>query len=155
MKTNNIIILLIATIVSACTSGGVYYSDFKPIDDIGWTKEKAYTFVLPDTITEPKSDLQICIRHDNYYRYRNVRLTVDYVKNGKVAESDTINFTLSDKYGNWNGSGLGKLFQSTATIRQNIRPNEFSEVIVWHNMRCDTVTNITDLGLILTPHQNK
>ena len=85
----------------------------------------------------------------------DIEALYEYVKNGKVAESDTINFTLSDKYGNWNGSGLGKLFQSTATIRQNIRPNEFSEVIVWHNMRCDTVTNITDLGLILTPHQNK
>ena len=149
MKVKSIILILLTTIVSACNSDGVYFSNFKDIDKNGWDKRRPIEFEIPDSIVLGHSDLQLSIRHDNYYPYRNIWLIVDYAKGNAIVQSDTINFQIADKYGKWYGSGLGKLFQHTASIKKNVKNGQFNKVIIWQDMRCDTITNINNIGLSL------
>lgn len=155
MKVKSIILILLTTIVSACSSDGVYFSDFKDIDKKGWDKNRPLEFQYPDSIVQETSDLQLSIRHDNYYQYKNIWLIVDYAKGKEIVQSDTINYQIADKFGKWYGSGLGKLFQHTATIKSGVKKGQFNRVIVWQNMRCDTVTNIHNIGLSLKKSAGK
>lgn len=149
MKRNSLIALLIALMVSACSSDGVYFSDFRDIDPAGWAKQQSYNFVFPDSVVRPGSDLVLQLRHDNYYPYRNLYVKVDYFSHGKQVSSDDVNVALADKFGNWYGSGLGGLYQLSVPLRSNVAPGQFDEVMIWHNLRQDTVKNIANIGLAL------
>ena len=72
---------------------------------------------------------------------------VDYVADGKIVEHDTVNVELCDEYGDWGGSGLGKLFQKQMLIKERVPVGRYDKIVVWHNMRVSKVTNVTDVGL--------
>lgn len=133
----------------SCSSGDVLYSEFRQVGD-GWTKDRPLRFDFPDSLDAGEVDLKICVRHDNYYPYRNLWVVADCLKDGRVVESDTVDIVLADKFGNWHGSGLGRLFQRCATVRKKIPSERFDGVILWHYMRCDTVTNVSDIGVSLS-----
>lgn len=78
-------------------------------------------------------------------------VVVDYVSGGKVVDSDTVNVELADKFGNWHGSGLGKLFQHSSTLRHNFSIDGYDSVIIWQDMRCDTIPHVSDVGIALVP----
>lgn len=149
MKRNSLIALLIALLVSACSSDGVYFSDFRDIDPAGWTKQQSFNFVFPDSIVQPGSDLVLQLRHDNYYPYRNLYVKVDYFNQGKLVSTSDVNVALADKFGNWYGSGLGGLYQLTVPLRSDVAHGQFDEVMIWQNLRQDTVKNIANIGLAL------
>ena len=131
-----------------CTPGGAFDSDFKTIDTDGWTKSSPLVFQQPDSVRGVGVyDIAVAVRHDNYYPYRNLWLIVDYVADDKVVEHDTVSIELCDKYGNWGGSGLGKLFQRQQIVKRHVPVGRYDRVVVWHNMRASTVTNVTDVGL--------
>lgn len=99
-------------------SGRAFDSDFKTIDAEGWTKSSPLVFLQPDSIRGVDAyDIAVSVRHDNYYPYRNLLLIVDYVAGDKIVEHDTVNVKLCDEYGDWGGSGLGKLFQKQMLIK--------------------------------------
>lgn len=140
--------LCLITACVACSSGTVY-SDYRAVENGMWAKTTPLRFDFPDSLKAGNCDLILNIRHDNLYPYRNLWVAVDYLKKGHVVESDTLNVELGDKYGNWHGSGLGKLFQYEDVIKHNIPSDLFDGVVIWHDMRCDTVVNIHDVGISL------
>lgn len=134
--------------MSACGSDGVFVSDFQAVSSDGWTKSQPLLFFPPDSVDGINSfDIAVNVRHDNFYQYRNLWLIVDYSKAGKILEHDTVNIQLADKYGDWGGSGLGKMFQKSMTIKDNVRSGQYDKITIWHNMKCDKVENISDIGL--------
>lgn len=140
--------MAMAAVAAMCTPGGAFDSDFKTIGTEGWTKSSPLVFLQPDSIRGVAAyDVAVCVRHDNYYPYRNLSLIVDYIADDTLAERDTVNVELCDKYGNWGGSGLGKLFQRQVIIKSNVAVGHYDRIVVWHNMRARTVTNVTDIGL--------
>lgn len=141
------------SLLCSCAGSDVPYSEFKPMPTEGWGKQYTLNFAFSDSVSITPVDLSVCIRHDNYYAYSNLWLLLDYVSKGKVVESDTVNIPLSDKYGNWYGSGLGKLYQTTLKVKKNFDFKKIDEVIVWHYMRPDTVEHLSDVGLILTSQE--
>lgn len=138
------------TLAASCSDGSVYSSRFETIVPSGWVKDKPLEFDLPDSLPASSFDIELDVRHNNNYAYRNLWVTVDYVAHRQVVASDTVNLELADKYGNWYGSGLGQLFQYGMTIRRNVPVGQYEKVILWHTMRCDTVEHISDVGVILT-----
>lgn len=141
-------LVAISLLAATCTPGGAFDSDFKTIDAEGWTKSSPLVFLQPDSIRGVDAyDIAVSVRHDNYYPYRNLLLIVDYVADGKIVEHDTVNVELCDEYGDWGGSGLGKLFQKQMLIKEREPVGRYDKIVVWHNMRVSKVTNVTDVGL--------
>ncbi len=153
--------MVAAAVVAACsfactsTTDGTFYSSFKTIDGPGWLKEQPLKFALPDSLPVSVGDLEISVRHDNYYPYRNLWLRTDYVAHGRVVESYLVNVELADKFGNWYGSGLGKMFQCRSVVRKDVAVGKYDEVVVWHYMRCDTVPDVYDIGVSLKNVDNR
>lgn len=141
-------LVAISLLAATCTPGGAFDSDFKTIDAEGWTKSSPLVFLQTDSIRGVDAyDIAVSVRHDNYYPYRNLLLIVDYVAGGKIVEHDTVNVELCDEYGDWGGSGLGKLFQKQMLIKERVPVGHYDKIVVWHNMRVSKVTNVTDVGL--------
>lgn len=141
-------LVAISLLAATCTPGGAFDSDFKTIDAEGWTKSSPLVFLQPDSIRGVDAyDIAVSVRHDNYYPYRNLLLIVDYVAGDKIVEHDTVNVELCDEYGDWGGSGLGKLFQKQMLIKERVPVGRYDKIVVWHNMRVSKVTNVTDVGL--------
>ncbi len=141
-------LVAISLLAATCTPGGAFDSDFKTIDAEGWTKSSPLVFLQPDSIRGVDAyDIAVSVRHDNYYPYRDLLLIVDYVAGGKIVEHDTVNVELCDEYGDWGGSGLGKLFQKQMLIKERVPVGRYDKIVVWHNMRVSKVTNVTDVGL--------
>lgn len=139
---------LVAT--AGCTPGDVFDSDFKEVDSSGWKKSQPLVFEQPDSIFGGAEAyaIALCVRHDSSYPYRNLWLAADFVAGGRVVESDTVSVELSDEYGNWEGSGIGRLYQRSVTLRQRVAVGAYERVIVWHAMRPDAVPGLSDIGLV-------
>ncbi len=144
-------LLLVASfgvLATMCSPGGAFDSDFKTINTNGWSKSSPLVFLQPDSVRGVQAyDIAVDVRHDNDYPYRNLSLVVDYLSGGKVVEHDTISIELCDKYGDWGGSGLGKYFQKQQIVKRGVKLGTYDRIIVWHNMRSATVTNVSDIGL--------
>ena len=143
----SIVTAVIALAFTACTNNGPFDSDFRTVKDLKWAKNQSFTFALPDSL-DHLYDIELSVRHDNVYPYRNLWLITDYFKEGRIVESDSVNVQLGDEYGNWSGSGLGKLFQMKMELKSDIQAGEYDKVVIWHDMDCDTVTHIWNIGLI-------
>lgn len=143
----SIVTAVIALAFTACTNNGPFDSDFRTVKDLKWAKNQSFTFALPDSLDHPY-DIELSVRHDNAYPYRNLWLITDYFKEGRIVDSDSVNVQLGDEYGNWSGSGLGKLFQMKMELKSDIQAGEYDKVVIWHDMDCDTVTHIWNIGLI-------
>ena len=141
-------VLLLVVTLTSCSPDGAFYSDFKSISSKGWGKSESLEFALPDsTCHRNRYDIQLSVRHDNYYAYKELWLRVDYQKGHNVERSDTVKVILTDDYGNRVGSGLGKLFQVSTAIAEGVTVGEYDKVVVWHEMKADVVTHVTDIGL--------
>lgn len=136
-------------LLAACSADGAFDSDFKAVDSSGWERSRPFVFELPDTLIGSACfDISLCVRHDNSYEYGNLWVIADFVAAGKVVESDTVNIKMCDTYGNWIGSGLGKLFQQSVPLKSGVRAGRYDRVMLWHCMRDDNVGHLEDIGLI-------
>lgn len=138
---------IVAAVVGACSVGGAFDSDFKPVKV--WHRSQPLEFRVPDTTAvDSYYDIELGVRHENYYAYRNLWILADYVSGGRVVETDTVSVTLSDEYGSWTGAGLGKLFQQSMPLKRHVAPGQYDKIVLWHYMVSDSVANLSDIGLI-------
>lgn len=134
----------------ACSDGGVFDSEFRPIDESGWSKSESLTFELPDTVpcgNKKTYDVELHVRHDGKYPYRDLWLFVDFVGGGVVLERDTVDVELADQYGNWFGSGFGGMMQKSMILKSSVEAGQYEKVILWHCMPVSSVQGLTDVGL--------
>ncbi len=102
--------------------------------------------------------MSLAVRHTNGYPYRNLYLEVSYPDrdSNSTLMRDTVNVELADIYGNWHGSGLGTSFQFSMTLNDNfLLSDRSSEIRVRHIMRPDPVTDIEQVGIVLSPLSEK
>lgn len=148
MNKSLVIILLIICLGVSCTSKQSFFSEFHPVPPDGWRQDDAAVFHLSDS-TGLTGDLKVVIRHDSYYRYRNLWLFVEYQYTNNKTERDTVDCILSDKAGNWNGNGFGVSYEYTQLLRSNFDTSKCTKITINHGMRDAAVKNITDVGITI------
>ena len=132
--------IILAVIVTACTSSG-YYSGFEDLDPAGWAYGDTVTFVT-DSCVAPS--MMIALRHNDSYPYRNIWLEVS-----DSVHTDSVNIELCDVYGRWHGKGIGSSYQIAAQVPFTLTPN--TRLNIRHVLRVDTLRGIEQIGLIPTP----
>ena len=91
--------------------------------------------------------MELHVRHDGKYPYRDLWLFVDFVGGGVVLERDTVDVELADQYGNWFGSGFGGMMQKSMILKSSVEAGQYEKVILWHCMPVSSVQGLTDVGL--------
>lgn len=98
-------ILLSVVLCMACGSRELYNS-YADIPTSGWEIQDSKTFTV-DIPSPGHYDIDMFVRHNSEYKYRNLWLFVDHIYPDSTLHTDTINIELADRYGRWNGSGWG------------------------------------------------
>lgn len=89
------------------------------------------------------------MRHSNEYAFSNASMTVDLIGADTIVNRKRVNLRLADDAGNWLGSGFGALYQVRSTLCAGIRAGEVTKIVVWQGLDTDTLSHITEVGIIL------
>ncbi|MFO7851382.1 MAG: gliding motility lipoprotein GldH [Bacteroidota bacterium] len=154
MKTYNnflflIYIILISTACLVSCEPGNIYSDSESIPAYTWNAANIITFDVPVEDTTGSYDINLIIRTDNSYPYRNLFLFIETRSPEDVSIKDTLEYFLADEKGNWYGSGLGDVNDLSVPFKTNVRfPMEGTySFSIQHGMRNKDLDGVTDIGI--------
>lgn len=103
------LLLLSIVLYTACTERELY-NHYANIPASGWEIQDNKTFTI-DVPSQGYYDIDMFVRHNSEYKYRNLWLFVDHINPDSTQTTDTINIELADHYGRWNGRGWGAFRQ--------------------------------------------
>lgn len=128
---------------------GYIFNEVEKIPDGKWNKDNIIEYNVPVNDTLNGYDIQIHLRNDFNYNYRNIWMFIETsAPNGNVLR-DTVEFFLADQSGKWLGKSLGNVNEILLDYKKNIR---FPASGIYHfkieqAMRTDELESIMDIGL--------
>lgn len=141
-------VVIVIGVLFACDSKRVY-EDYNTIAPSGWQKDSVARFDVPVSDTVSSNNVFIDIRNKGDYPNSNIWLFVDVkAPDGKVL-TDTVEYILAEKSGEWKGSGIGDLFDNQFIYRRNVafdKPGVYQFSIL-QGMRANKLEGIHDIGL--------
>lgn len=138
--------------LGACSPKHSSYSEFTDVPESGWTHNSPLYFTPQYGDSAGVYDIAVSIRHDQAYAYRNLSITADFIGDNYKLTRRIINVELADVYGTWKGSGFGSLYQFKQTVLTKVPANSVHRIVLWQTMNdIDTVHNICDVGILITP----
>ena len=153
-KTIIITLLIISTmILTACSSQRVY-DTFKHVDDQGWEKNDELTFCIPKMAESGYYTLELGLRLNNYYPFRNLQLAViQTVYPSLETPTDMLTLDIADSQGKMNGSGVS-LYQYSQMFRKyRLQENDSISVRIRHDMKREILPGVMDVGVIIRKSQ--
>ena len=144
-----LVLILLILCLGACNPGHNEFNNFEDLPaDEGWAYGDTIFFVTDTLESVPATGtLEVAVRHNNTYLYRNLWLEISYPGPDSVTRRDTVNLELADVYGRWHGHGFGASYQFAAPIGHPVTLAPGSRVGVSHIMRVDTLTGLEQIGI--------
>ena len=140
---------MVLLLCMGCTQGTVFHS-FKHVDLKGWSKYDTLRFEVPAGQMPASAAVEIELRRNNSYPYRQLWLAVSYRLTSGKWECDTIECTLYDKEGRPLGGTAGSLYQTSHPFKALARPLTGPlEIKVSPAMRDLVIYGICDVGVKL------
>lgn len=141
------ILVVIVALLTACNKN-IVYSKYKTFSDEAWYAKDKAVFDLEITDTESLNNISLMIRHGDAYPFNNLFLfvTTKY-PDGKIL-SDTMEIVLANQKGEWQGSGVGDIFDFKVPVKKNTRfplAGKY-EFTFEQAMRVDPVPMLLDFG---------
>ncbi|MGL5317653.1 MAG: gliding motility lipoprotein GldH [Bacteroidales bacterium] len=125
------------------------YSQFHAIKNMEWGTKDTLTFQSQLTDTLRNYLIELEIRKDVKYPYRDLWLEIAIQQDSVIQRCDTLHLFLSDKHGRPMGTGFGTLYQQSDTLGQNFMPDNSHPYLikVRHLMSDDFLYGISDVGI--------
>jgi len=142
-------ILVILFINLTSCNPGISYTDSEKIPGYVWNASNIISFEVPVSDTINTFDINLIIRTDNSYPYRNLFLFIRTTSPEETSIIDTVEYFLADEKGNWHGSGLGDVNDLSVPFKTNILfPDEGTYTFnIQHGMRDQNLDGVTDIGI--------
>jgi len=139
----SIVLLIVCFLFLNCTKS--YFSDHFSVDN-AWNKKTAAEFTFDIINDKIPYDLNIVLRNNNEYPYRNIYFFTEL--NGI---KDTIQYELAEKDGYWKGTGMGETKETYFSFKQKfLFPKIGKQTLkIYQGMRKDTLKGIEDISLIV------
>ncbi len=146
MRSVLLSILSLIFIIMGCNKNSVYVHDFE--NDL-WDHKSNVNHNFEINSTNQKYDINLFFRNNLSYPYRNIYLLVELKKGDKTIKQDTLQYAITNKYGQWYGRGIGDLrsnffkyqinfrFKSTGNYSLNIK----------HGMRQNPLRGCENFGV--------
>ena len=138
--------------MTRCSGSEMELCSYNDIPRYGWAYGDTISFatdILSDSVTT--GHLIVALRHTNSYPFSNIWLEVTHSGSDNIPRRDTINCTLADIYGRWQGQGFGASYQYADTIPARMEIKRGNPLTIRHIMRVDTLRDIEHLGIMLVP----
>ncbi len=143
---------IIVVCLGACSPEHTSYSDFRDLPDHGWDAGAPIYFTPQCGDSTGTYDVTLAVRNTNMYKYDRLILTVDIIGSKGTIARNRVEYTITDRYGNFQGSGFGVYYQSSAVIARRVRPWQMRRIVVWPGMKgCPAITGLHNIGIIVSP----
>jgi gliding motility-associated lipoprotein GldH len=136
--------------LSACEQGQVAQSSFVEFPATQWHADSVVQFQYEHAGAPELFELAMHLQHDASYPYANLFLFRKVLIDGDVQFSDTVQITLADAYGNWNGEGIGSVKTLDLPYRKQYLRMEAEGLYTFefqHGMRDTKLSGMRSLGL--------
>tara|TARA_Y100000589_G_scaffold152673_1_gene145434 strand:+ start:8167 stop:8658 length:492 start_codon:yes stop_codon:yes gene_type:complete len=114
-----------------------------------------FKFTILDTTTNYNK--YIFFRNTLEYPYQNIYFFIELKYNNQLLNLDTAQFIVADKYGKWQGRGLGKLRDNYYLLNEDVNLDSVGEyqIIINHGMRKEVLNGAQKLGFKITENEQK
>jgi gliding motility-associated lipoprotein GldH len=127
----------------------IVYSEYRKFKDYEWFAKDKAVFEVDIKDTQSLNNISLMIRHADSYPFNNIFLfvTTKY-PDGKVLK-DTMEVVLANQKGEWQGSGVGDIFDFKVPVKKNVRFTQAGkyEFSFEQGMRTDPLPLIMDFGI--------
>ncbi|MGQ7869016.1 gliding motility lipoprotein GldH [Sunxiuqinia sp. sy24] len=140
--------IVLVLLFAACDTNRVY-EDYKAIGRDGWHKDSLASFIVPIDSSGQNHNIYINIRNKGTYPNSNIWLFLEVASPQGQLLTDTVEYILAEKSGQWRGSGIGDLFDNQFLYRRNVHFEESGEYrfSIRQGMRAKNLKGIHDIGL--------
>jgi len=148
-------IAVIGLLIVSCENQ-IMYRSYHHIPRDGWNKSDTLFFSLAvnDSLSNDSTaglyHLQMLVRNQTSYKYRNLALAVTYnFPDTMVWRTDTVQFDIASENGNWLGEGISGLYENHTTIdvQPLTRPHRFTFKVT-SLMNDSILVGLNDIGFI-------
>lgn len=132
---------------NSCMESTVFHA-YQPVEKEGWSKHDTICFQLPEDSVTDIYKINIGLRTTDDYKYTSLWIVIeqDLEKKGTFTR-DTINFPVTDKYGNMLGKGYSSYQQEKPVEDIRVTPAGGTTVKLYHIMKREVVGGISDVGI--------
>ena len=113
-----------------------------------WDFRDSVVFYFDVVDTSETKSVSLFLRNTLDYPYRNLFLLVETVHESHVIKKDTVQYLISNKYGQWLGRGLGKIKDTYFMLHENLvfENSGNYKMIIRHGMRENPLIGINKIG---------
>lgn len=133
---------------ASCVTSPNDYSAYVDMPKSGWEYVDTIKFIPQSSDSVYVASMSVGVRHNNNYPYSNLWMEVTHRTHDAVIR-DTVELTLANVYGRWEGSGFGPLYQLSDTVVKSRRFVKGDTVMVRHIMRVDTLPDVEQIGITI------
>lgn len=117
------LIILTVALLFSCEDGSKY-DRYVAIERAGWKKDVPVVFEVLIRDTLSKNNLFLNIRNTSEYGYSNLFLIADMHHPNGQSQRDTLEYKMTDVYGNWLGKGYTDLKENKLFYKESfVFPN--------------------------------
>lgn len=139
-----------ASFLYSCSLSSNEYAAYCDFGSDGWRYNRTIHFrpEHPDSICRGR--LAVALRHDGDFPYKSVWVETT-VSDAGTSRTDTLEIPLADRFGAWQGHGIGSSYQVIDTVPRSFTHVSGHLIGVRQIMRADTLHGITQLGIFFIP----
>tara|TARA_B100001250_G_C19707248_1_gene747498 strand:+ start:354 stop:815 length:462 start_codon:yes stop_codon:yes gene_type:complete len=128
---------------------------YTPIYDFSgnnWDFQQPINFNLKITDTTSTYSIFLFFRNTIEYPYQNIYFLIQTQYENEIIQRDTVEYAITNKYGNWLGSGIGKTKDNYFIVKeqQEFQKDGVYTVSIQHGMRKNPLRGANKIGLKLT-----
>lgn len=156
LQLKNKLVGLPILLLAACQSNIVYHS-YEPTSLGGWGKSDTLVYVLPASIPAGNYEMEIGIRYQESYPYRDIWLEISYnTQDTLTYVKDTLQLFLADEAGNKTGNSPSGLYQCNLPYKTSFPIHVEGSTRTFriaHIMADKPLMGISDVGILLRPSE--
>lgn len=152
----NICLVFLSWLCVSCADQIVYHS-YEHFSKEGWHKSDTISLDLhiTDSISG-QAEIIFLLRNQTDYLYRDFHVTVQHnLPDTSQWKYYNLDFILADKDGRWSGSGLGGLYESSASLGEAYISQGVYTFKIIHQMNDECLTGISDIGILVKKEKPK
>ena len=135
--------------LTACRERPLYYHyELTPAE--GWDLTDTLHFTVPAMAETGEYQLQVGLRLDGSYPYRNLSIVVEQqTKPSGVLQRDTLNCEVVDETGHPLGKGVSIYQYLFPLTTLQLNEGERLDISIYHNMRREILPGINSVGVMI------
>lgn len=138
------------TLLLASCSRKTVYSHYEHTPQTGWERNDTLKFVVPVSAISGDYAEEVGLRLTSEYRFQELCLVIEQsARRPVLCRRDTLNCTLVDDRGAFQGKGTFYFQYSFPLVRQQLEPGDTLYISVRHNMKREILQGIEDVGIRL------